>query len=322
MPETVIDLGKRVKAKYPGQYDDLADEELGRKVKAKYPADYADFTDVSSQFSDTVKGSSTTAKPPSPLLERAKGFAGSFGVPTSAADAPSPGAMEKLRLMMNIPQIGGPMMAADIARKTASDVMNAPENLTSGDPRRQGEAVGGLLQALLLAGGAAKAGKGAMPSKAAAGAKFDAVMAKAKDVPLDLGAADDAVIRAQELQGRGSTLPKVLRDYIKQREAGQTPTYEVGRDFASNAGNLSAREATALNGKMHRQVSTFAEALDTANRKAAESVGLEGLYDEAMTEYSRARSIENKKAVAAKYLKRAAIIGVTGKLLFDINDSR
>lgn len=47
MPETVTDLGKKVKAKYPGQYDDLSDIEVGQKVKSKYPKDYGDFADVS-----------------------------------------------------------------------------------------------------------------------------------------------------------------------------------------------------------------------------------------------------------------------------------
>jgi hypothetical protein len=43
---TVLDLGKLVKAKYPGQYDDLSDYEVGQKVKAKFPTQYADFTDA------------------------------------------------------------------------------------------------------------------------------------------------------------------------------------------------------------------------------------------------------------------------------------
>lgn len=43
---TIVELGQKVKAKYPGTYDDLADDELGRKVKAKYPGSYDDFTDV------------------------------------------------------------------------------------------------------------------------------------------------------------------------------------------------------------------------------------------------------------------------------------
>src|SRR3990167_3315822 len=42
---TIIDLGQKVKAKYPGTYDDLSDDEVGRRVKAKYP-EYNDFTDV------------------------------------------------------------------------------------------------------------------------------------------------------------------------------------------------------------------------------------------------------------------------------------
>jgi hypothetical protein len=42
----VRELGRRVKAKYPGSYDDLSDEALGRAVKAKYPGRFDDFTDT------------------------------------------------------------------------------------------------------------------------------------------------------------------------------------------------------------------------------------------------------------------------------------
>jgi hypothetical protein len=41
---TLEDLGQKVKAKYPGQYDDLPDADLGAKVKAKFPGAYDDFT--------------------------------------------------------------------------------------------------------------------------------------------------------------------------------------------------------------------------------------------------------------------------------------
>lgn len=43
---TVKELGKRVKAKYPGAYDDLSDEEVGRRVKEHFPSEYQDFTDT------------------------------------------------------------------------------------------------------------------------------------------------------------------------------------------------------------------------------------------------------------------------------------
>jgi hypothetical protein len=41
---TVSDLGRLVKQKHPGQYDDLADSTLGAKVKAKFPGSYDDFS--------------------------------------------------------------------------------------------------------------------------------------------------------------------------------------------------------------------------------------------------------------------------------------
>ena len=46
---TVIDLGQKVKQKYPGSYDDLSDLELGQRTKTKYPGSYDDFTDIESK---------------------------------------------------------------------------------------------------------------------------------------------------------------------------------------------------------------------------------------------------------------------------------
>ena len=48
---TIIDLGKRVKQKYPGVYDNLPDAEVGRRVKTKYPGSYDDFTEIASTTS-------------------------------------------------------------------------------------------------------------------------------------------------------------------------------------------------------------------------------------------------------------------------------
>jgi hypothetical protein len=43
---TVIDLGRAVKAEYPGQYDQMSDWELGRAIKQQYPEQFGDFFDV------------------------------------------------------------------------------------------------------------------------------------------------------------------------------------------------------------------------------------------------------------------------------------
>lgn len=48
MPD-IRELGRKVKAKYPGVYDDLDDGYLGRRVKAKYPGAYDDFADTPAQ---------------------------------------------------------------------------------------------------------------------------------------------------------------------------------------------------------------------------------------------------------------------------------
>lgn len=55
MPD-VVQLGRMVKSKYPGVYDDLPDGVVGQKVKAKFPGAYDDFTDMSY--------TPPTAKPP------------------------------------------------------------------------------------------------------------------------------------------------------------------------------------------------------------------------------------------------------------------
>ena len=43
----IEELGKKIKAKYPGAYDDMDDRSLALKIQSKYPGAYDDFTDVS-----------------------------------------------------------------------------------------------------------------------------------------------------------------------------------------------------------------------------------------------------------------------------------
>lgn len=59
---TIAELGMRVKQRYPGEYDDMSDQELGLRVKAKYP-EYADFTDTAPE---STQAAPQTAAPPSP----------------------------------------------------------------------------------------------------------------------------------------------------------------------------------------------------------------------------------------------------------------
>jgi N12 class adenine-specific DNA methylase len=65
MPQTVADLGKLVKQKYPGSYDDLADADLGVLVKQKYPGAYDDFADAA----PVIPGTEKTGLPGVPIMQ-------------------------------------------------------------------------------------------------------------------------------------------------------------------------------------------------------------------------------------------------------------
>lgn len=66
--QTVEDLGKLVKSKYPGSYDSINDAELGNKIKAKYPDAYGHFTDIPVGVKP----------PPQGMIDKVKDIAKSF----------------------------------------------------------------------------------------------------------------------------------------------------------------------------------------------------------------------------------------------------
>jgi len=337
MPQTIEDLGKKVKAKYPGQYDDLADADLGRKVKSKYPGDYDDFSDIAAErMSGVVSGSSTAGFiknpsgsaddpndpgvyniPPNAELDLAKGF---LGMPKDFAGVQQPSlkdalASTPLNPMFLVNQ------GVNAAKGMASSMINAPSNLANGDPYSIGQGLQGVATAVPIAKTLTGAIKGALPSASAAASKFQQANAVAKNVPLDTAAADDIALRAYELgggpktPGRGSSLPKIFKDYIKTREqSGARPmTYDVGRDFAKNAGRLSFKEAQKLGpaakSEMTSLAAQFSKAMKSSTQDAATTAGVGKLHSEAMTEYARAM----KAREAVRFgLKAALGVGAGG----------
>jgi hypothetical protein len=67
----IDELGRKVKAKYPGVYDDLPDMEVGKRVKAKFPGSYDDFADVA----PAQQQAAPAAKPKPNTLSVLKSFA-------------------------------------------------------------------------------------------------------------------------------------------------------------------------------------------------------------------------------------------------------
>lgn len=151
-----------------------------------------------------------------------------------------------------------------------------------------------------------------IPFKPRAAKRFAEVMAKAKDVPIDVTKMEPAIKQAQLLSETGSHLPKVLSDFIKAKNA--PIPYRAGREFASSAGQLSTAEKMATDPRMQAQVSKFAEAIASANREAAASMGMEKQYDLAMKEYRMASQLARGAKTAGKL--GAAAVGA--KTLYDI----
>ena len=193
------------------------------------------------------------------------------------------------------------------------------EVATPGQSTWQGakDIVGGGLQAatmpgLVMAPEGAEAAAGAIPTTAKAGKKFEEVMGAARNVPIEPGPSTEAAMRGKQLFQRGSSsLPRILRSFIQRTSDPEAPpiTYEEARDFYSNA-RLSMTEYLRNNPKMWRQVTIFKNALGQAIQEAATQAGKGAEYKSAMTEYRRAKVLQN-------LIQKAAALGIPAVLGYE-----
>lgn len=173
---------------------------------------------------------------------------------------------------------------------------------------QQAASAAGANAAATIIPGIVKGVSRAVPTTAKAGAKFEKVMSAAKNEPINTATAERIAGEAETLSKHGARLPKVLKDFINTHtDAGGPLSYKTGRDFATNAGNLSAREASGASPVMRKKLTEFTEAMKTANRDAAARVGMGELYDQAMKEYRRAKTIEETARIVKKWTFRAAL---------------
>jgi hypothetical protein len=201
---TVKDLGAKVKAKYPGQYDDLTDDELGRKVRSKYPGQYDDFTDESA--APRVGMGDVQASPSS--------WAGSSNVPVGllTGDAATDNQI-------------GQNLAKQGARHT----------ITPGDAGRVGAGLAGAALPFVLpavAGGAVGGGLTALATTDATD-----MLGAAKDAILG------ALTGGGVAKGLQMVAPLVSKVATPVREWLATKSTELGRKALSGIGtSLSARK--------------------------------------------------------------------------------
>lgn len=152
----------------------------------------------------------------------------------------------------------------------------------------------------------AAAVKAAIPSAARAGAKFAEVAAAANKIPVDLAAPGDVALRIADLAQRGGGTnfgPAPVRQFLQWvTDPKKAPmTYEVAKDFGSNISRLSANEYAKLPPAIAREVAALRVTLNKSIADAAGKAGKAKEFVEAMTEYRRAKRLE--EAVHSAWLQ-------------------
>lgn len=159
-----------------------------------------------------------------------------------------------------------------------------------------------------------------IPSKARAEANFNAVMAKARGVPIDTTQIQKVIDRSKQLKATGSTAPKVVNDTARLLDKPIATTlnnepyipYEQGRDLSSSAGRLSDTERLSSNRQMKANVAELGTALKTANRDVAVKAGMGDAYDAAMKEYARVMKIHEVRDTLGGIAKNKLVRTIVG----------
>jgi hypothetical protein len=238
---------------------------------------------------------------------------------------------------------GQPEQVGEFMASLPLGLLRAVKGMGEG-PTSQGlqDVGGGLLQAGQMpsmflspeAGEAAAAGVGAagqgiataagkvadmVPTVEHAGELFQEVNHAARNVPVNLNAATETAQRVQQLAQRGSTMPKVVRDFLKRiADPDQEMMYPEARDFYSNATRIAADEQQKLTPVMRAQLAEFTANLGKGIEAAANYAGKLPEYTAAMDEYQKAMQLKSglgtARSVALDALKKGLGPGIGGTL--------
>jgi hypothetical protein len=146
-------------------------------------------------------------------------------------------------------------------------------------------------------------------SKVRAGQNMQEVAHAAQNIPVQTGRIGPTIARAQELQGTGSRMPRVVTQ-LSRRVADRPDgalNFREGSDFASSMSRMSVNERNTLNPQMHRQVGEISRALRNELTDAAEQVGRGAQYSRGVREYARASAVDEFAEKAKKNLLKALL---------------
>jgi hypothetical protein len=275
---TTADLGKLVKAKFPGQYDDLGDAALGALVQRKHPGQYDDFTpvppvqgmgDVQAAQAEPLSSSDRTQNMPVALMT---------GDPATdeqiAQNLRRAGHTESVRNSPGI-QAAGDVAAATVldtvlpgssllpksrlARVGLTGLRAGTANAGVEAARSQGDPVATARAGAIGAVGGAAAhglveGGGYLLKKMGQGAKYLADRLHIKS----LGATDADVQGLQQTFGRPENAADTMRGLKTAEGEKALPTFSTARTRVTNVENI-----------MQRTGAEKAELLDRAHQAGA-----------------------------------------------------
>jgi hypothetical protein len=187
---------------------------------------------------------------------------------------------------------------------TFADEANTAQNT----PELVGKGLETAAEILIPSGAGTKAAVEAIPSAARAGAKFQSVMRAAKDIPIDVNAPGEVALRISQLAERGGSMPMAVNKFLRRITDPEKAAmnYDEARDFASNISRLSANEFQRLTPVIQREVSGLRVALNKSVADAAAAAGKGKEYAEAMTEYAKAKKLQDVVDTFIEGAKKAA----------------
>lgn len=301
-------LAGKIRAKYPGAYDNLSDSDLEQKIIAKYP-----------QYKDMA-----TPAAPSSSVPTGASIADQLAAKTTGISAGPTGPIAKLRQMMNPTQQGAEQHPIEAA---AGSFLNSLKQMTVG-----GQGGGLNLQTgfltnpaipLVFGAGGAAATKvaSALPSAERAGAALNEVRQAAGSIPISMAKPGNTALELMTQSERGASLPKAVRQFV-QRAANPNlgpVTYEEAKDFQSNISNLSANEKMAIKPNTARLLGQLNADLKDSLKGAADVVGKGDTFAKAMQEYHSAMRLagwtENAISNGWNAALTAAKVGGLAKIL-------
>jgi len=109
-------------------------------------------------------------------------------------------------------------------------------------------------------------------------------------------------------------MPRVMQRFLSRvTDPNAAPlTYDEARMIESAAGELSANENAAMTGAMRRQLNAFRGQLRQAIQQTADQAGVGPQYSQGMSDYAKAKRLEDTWQKVWSFTKKTAIASAIG----------